>query len=152
MVDAWTRAVTAPPAARYRVLVALVDTRLVGFAITSPSADPDADAAADGAIEELAIDPVARRRGHGSRLLNACADTLVADGFTRASMWVPTRADELRRFLADSGVGGGRGITRDRHRRRRRTAEAGPAARLARGSPRTATELSPAAEGRGRTR
>lgn len=103
MVDTWTKAVTTPPAARYRVLVALVDTRLVGFAITSPSADPDADAADDGAIEELAIDPVARRRGHGSRLLNACADTLIADGFTRASMWVPTRADELRSFLSAAG-------------------------------------------------
>lgn len=103
MVEAWTKALTAPPAARYRVLVALADTRLVGFAITSPSTDPDADAAADGAIEELAIDPVARRRGHGSRLLNACADTLIADGFARASIWVPTRADVLRTFLAAAG-------------------------------------------------
>ena len=103
MTDAWTRAVRAPPAARYRVLVALVDTRPVGFAVTRPADDPDAEVAADGAIEELAIDPVARRRGHGSRLLNACADTLRADGFTHASCWVSTQDDDLRRFLAAAG-------------------------------------------------
>lgn len=103
MVAAWTRALTAPPAARYRVLVALVDVRLVGFAVTCPSADPDADASADGAVEELMVDPVARHRGHGSRLLNACADTLVADGFTRASCWVTAADDEARRFLTTAG-------------------------------------------------
>ena len=151
MVDAWTRAVTAPPAARYRVLVALVDTRLVGFAITSPSADPDADAAADGAIEELAIDPVARRRGHGSRLLNACADTLVADGFTRASMWVPTRADELRRFLAAAGWaadGASREIGTDDAAVRLKQVRL----HVSLAGVRRTTELSPAAADRGRTR
>ncbi len=103
MIEAWTRAITRPPAARHRVLVALSDSRLVGYAVTGPAGDPDADPAADGAIEELAIDPVGRRLGHGSRLLNACADTLQADGFTQASCWVPSRDDDLRRFLADAG-------------------------------------------------
>ena len=111
MVDAWTKAVIAPPAARYRVLVALADTRVVGFAITGPSADPDADAVADGAIEELAIDPVARRCGHGSRLLNACADTLVADGFTRASIWVATRSRCAAQLPRRGRLGGRRGVT-----------------------------------------
>lgn len=103
MTELWSRAILAPPAARYRVLVALADTRVVGFAATAPSTDSDADPAADGAVEELAIDPVARRRGHGSRLLNACADTLGADGFTRARSWVPAQDDELRRFLTAAG-------------------------------------------------
>jgi GNAT superfamily N-acetyltransferase len=96
MRELWRRAISAPPAARYRVLVALAQGRVVGFATTSPSTDPDADVATDGAVEELAIDPVARRRGHGSRLLNACADTLRADGFTRATCW-------LRQFLTTAG-------------------------------------------------
>lgn len=103
MAELWSRAILAPPAARYRVLVALADTRVVGFAATAPSADADADPSADGAVEELAIDPVARRRGHGSRLLNACADTLAADGFRRARCWVPAQDDELRRFLTTAG-------------------------------------------------
>ena len=103
MVTAWTRAITRPPEARFRVLVALSDTRVLGYAITGPAADPDADPAADGAIEELAIDPVGRQLGHGSRLLNACADTLTADGFTRATCWVGSTDDDLRRFLAAAG-------------------------------------------------
>lgn len=103
MVTAWSRAVARPPAARFRVLVALVDSRLVGYAVTGPAGDPDADPAEDGAVEEMAIDPVGRRCGHGSRLLNACADTLRADGFSRATCWVPTTDDDLRRFLAGAG-------------------------------------------------
>jgi GNAT superfamily N-acetyltransferase len=103
MVSAWTRAMTAPPAARYRVLVALADIAVVGFAVTRPSDDPDADPAADGALEELIIDPPARRRGHGSRLLNAAIDTLRADGFGYARCWVGTTDDDLRRFLTTAG-------------------------------------------------
>lgn len=103
MADVWTRAITRPPQARLRVLVALRDDRVVGYAVTGPAGDPDADPRSDGAVEELAIDPVARRLGHGSRLLNAAADTLVADGFTRAICWLPTTEDDLRRFLAGGG-------------------------------------------------
>jgi ribosomal protein S18 acetylase RimI-like enzyme len=103
MVSAWTRAVTAPPAARYRVLVALADVAVVGFAVTRPSDDPDADPAGDGALEELIIDPLARRRGHGSRLLNAAIDTLRADGFGYARCWVGTTDDDMRRFLTAAG-------------------------------------------------
>lgn len=103
MTELWERAISRPPAARFRVLAALRDTRLVGYAVTCPAADPDADPATDGAIEELAVDPVGRRLGHGSRLLNASADTLRADGFSRASCWVHAADDDLRRFLAGSG-------------------------------------------------
>lgn len=103
MTQAWERAISRPPAAGFRVLVALSDTRVLGYAVTAPASDPDADPAADGAIEELAIDPVGRRIGHGSRLLNACADTLRADRFARAVCWVPSRDDDLRSFLAGAG-------------------------------------------------
>jgi GNAT superfamily N-acetyltransferase len=103
MQQLWDRALTAPPAARYRVLVALTNDRIVGFATTGPSADPDADAAADGSLEELAIDPPARLRGHGSRLLNAAVDTLRADGFRYGRCWVATKDDDVRRFLTGAG-------------------------------------------------
>jgi ribosomal protein S18 acetylase RimI-like enzyme len=103
MTTAWHQAVSRPPQARYRVLVAVEQDRVVGYATTVPAQDPDADAATDGEIQELAVDPVARHRGHGSRLLNACADTLRADGFVRARCWVATQDDAARRFLTGAG-------------------------------------------------
>ena len=76
------------------MLVAVDGVRVVGYATTVPAQDPDADPAADGEIEEFVVDPPARRRGHGSRLLNACADTLRADGFARARCWVASTDDD----------------------------------------------------------
>jgi ribosomal protein S18 acetylase RimI-like enzyme len=103
MAAAWEGAVRRPPEARFRILVAVEASRVAGFAVTRPGSDPDAEPAGDGAVEELTVDPVARRRGHGSRLLNACADTLRADGFRQATIWVASRDDELRRFLTAAG-------------------------------------------------
>lgn len=104
MSQIWHSAITRPPVAQCRVLVA-VDTadRVVGFASTLPADDPDAEAGVDGAVSELLVDAGDRRRGHGSRLLNACVDTLHADGFTRATCWVASRDDEFRRFLTEAG-------------------------------------------------
>ncbi|WP_375422843.1 GNAT family N-acetyltransferase [uncultured Friedmanniella sp.] len=103
MTLAWEQAISRPPQARYRVLVAVADARVVGFATTVPGQDPDADEAADGEVGEFAVDPPARHRGHGSRLLNACADTLRADGFRQARWWVGEANEELRGFLAAAG-------------------------------------------------
>ena len=100
---AWQDSLTRPPEARHRALVALDRNRVVGFALTGPSGDPDADPAADGEIGEFTIDPAELRLGHGSRLLQACADTLVADGFTRAVCWVDTTDDAFRAFLDSAG-------------------------------------------------
>lgn len=105
MTQAWHRAITRPPEARFRVLVAVETGRVVGAATTVPSPDPDADAQLDGAIDELVIDPFARQRGHGSRLVNACIDTLRADGFVRARHWLRSDDDVRRRFLTDAGWG-----------------------------------------------
>jgi GNAT superfamily N-acetyltransferase len=116
MVDAWHRAITRPPAARYRVLVALaageparsneggsaLPARLVGFAATVPCADADAGTY-DGEIEEFVIDPPAQRHGHGSRLLQACVDTLRADRFNRAYWWLSSDDDPLRAFATGAG-------------------------------------------------
>ncbi|SEQ14356.1 GNAT family N-acetyltransferase [Microlunatus flavus] len=104
MVQAWEQVLARPRDARQRVLTALGGGgRVVGFATTGPSADPDAEAGADGEVDQFWIDPPARRQGHGSRLLNACADTLRADGFTHARWWVLGPDVELRRFLAVAG-------------------------------------------------
>lgn len=103
-VAAWEQVLARPGNARQRVLVAIgAGGRVVGFATTGPSTDPDAEAGADGEVDQLWIDPPARRQGHGSRLLNAAADTLRADGFSRARWWVLAPDVELRRFLAVAG-------------------------------------------------
>ena len=104
MTQAWHRAITRPPGATSRVLVAVDGSgRVVGFATTIPSADDDAEAGVHGEIDQFVIDPPAQRRGHGSRLLNACADTLRSDGFREASWWVGSEDDVLRAFLTASG-------------------------------------------------
>lgn len=103
LADAVRRSLAQPPQARDHCLVALAGADLVGFAYTAPATDPDADPSVDGEITELLVDPAATGHGHGSRLLQACADTLVADGFTRAVHWVATTDDRSRAFWESAG-------------------------------------------------
>ncbi len=103
MTASWHAAIVRPPLAQFRVLAAIADERVVGFAALGPSADADAEPGTDGLVAEFTIDPQAQRNGHGSRLLNACVDTLRADGFERATWWVRSTDDVLRGFLVDAG-------------------------------------------------
>jgi GNAT superfamily N-acetyltransferase len=103
MTDSWRSAIERPPQAAFRVLVATDGKRVVGFATTMPCQDDDADPGMDGAIDQFVVDPAAQHRGHGSRLLNACADTLRADGYGHACCWVNARDDAFRRFLTAAG-------------------------------------------------
>jgi GNAT superfamily N-acetyltransferase len=89
--------------ARNRVLVALERNRVVGFAITTPAIDPDADPIADAELMEFTVDPTERGRGHGSRLLQAAVDTMQADRFQRAVLWALVSDDALRAFLTSAG-------------------------------------------------
>ena len=99
----WRQALAKPADARHRVLVALERNRVVGFALTSPAVDPDCDPVVDGEMAEVTLDPRERAKGHGSRLLQAAVDTLVADRFTRAVTWVNADDDALRTFLTEAG-------------------------------------------------
>lgn len=103
LVEAVRRGLAQPPEARRRCLVALAGTIVVGVAQTGPATDPDADPATDGEIGELLVSGGATRAGHGSRLLQACADTLAADRFARATCWVATTDDLRRAFLESAG-------------------------------------------------
>src|SRR5512132_1813322 len=103
MDESWRMAIERPPEARFRVLVATDGERVVGFATTMPSQDDDADQRREGAIDQFVVDPPAQHQGHGSRLLNACADTLRSDSFDVASCWVNAADDKLRRFLTAAG-------------------------------------------------
>ena len=99
---AWHEAIVKPPLAHLRVLVAIGDAGVVGFAVTGPSGDPDR-VDTDGTIAEFVVDPKHRTRGHGSRLMNAAVDTLRQDGYEVATMWVPATNDDLRAFLTSCG-------------------------------------------------
>ncbi|MEU8223202.1 GNAT family N-acetyltransferase [Kribbella sp. NPDC048915] len=101
----WRAALLAPGEARNRVMVALADRTLVGFAAITPSDDPDASPQHDALIAELAVSPEATRAGHGSRLLNAVVDTARADGFRRITVWVNSTDDVLRAFYTEAGWG-----------------------------------------------
>ena len=103
MTSSWEAAILRPPLAQFRVLVALGEERVVGFAAIGPADDPDAEAGEDALVAEFVVDPPAQRRGHGSRLLNAVVDTLRADGFGRATWWVRAGDDVLRQFLTGAG-------------------------------------------------
>jgi ribosomal protein S18 acetylase RimI-like enzyme len=105
IADVWRTALSRPADARQRVLVALERNLVTGFVVTSPAADPDCDPLATGEMADLTVDPHKRGVGHGSRLLQAAADTLTADRFTRSVTWVPAGDDELRAFLAAAGWG-----------------------------------------------
>lgn len=100
----WHEAIVKPPLAHLRVLVAIGDGGVVGFAVTGPSGDPDRSER-DGTIAEFVVDPRHRGEGHGSRLINAAVDTLRQDGYEVATMWVPARDDALRGFLVGCGWG-----------------------------------------------
>jgi len=100
---AWQESLQKPGDARNRVLVALERNRVVGFAITGPAGDPDRDPVADAELRELTVDPGERGKGHGSRLLQAAADTMTADRFTHAVTWVVAGDDALLSFLTAAG-------------------------------------------------
>ena len=101
--EMWRTALTRPPDARHRVLVALERNRVVGFAITAPASDPDTDPVSDAELMEFTVDGDERGKGHGSRLLQAAIDTMAADRFTRAVSWLVADDDALRSFLTDAG-------------------------------------------------
>jgi GNAT superfamily N-acetyltransferase len=105
LAAAWQASLNSPKDARNRVLVALERNTVRGFAVTGPASDPDTDPIADGEISELTVDPEQVRQGHGSRLVQACADTLRADRFTTALVWLNATDDVRRAFLAGAGWG-----------------------------------------------
>jgi GNAT superfamily N-acetyltransferase len=76
---------------------------IAGFASAGPAGDPDRWPATDAELFELRIAPGLTGKGHGSRLLNAVADTLAEDRFTRVSAWVLEADPALLSFLESTG-------------------------------------------------
>lgn len=103
LAKSWRAAISDPPSGQHRVLVATAGPDLVGFAALSPSADADAEPGRDAELLVLLVDPDQQRRGHGSRLLNAAADTLRKNGFAVVRSWVPEADGDRRAFLSGAG-------------------------------------------------
>lgn len=99
---AWRDSLARPPAGIHRLLVALRGAQVVGFAAIGPAQDPDADSSA-GEISTLGVHPAERRRGHGSRLLNAAVDILAEAGASSVNVWVRSGDDVTLAFLRASG-------------------------------------------------
>lgn len=104
----WEAAASRPPTSRHRVLVA-VETAgprqrvVAGFASCGPATDADRWPATDAEMYELDVAPERAGRGHGSRLLNAVADTVRDDGFHTLCAWALESGAGIRSFLESSG-------------------------------------------------
>jgi ribosomal protein S18 acetylase RimI-like enzyme len=105
IAETWRVSLGRPADARNRVLVALERNLVTGFLVTGPASDPDCDPISVGELHDLTVDPHQRGAGHGSRLLQAGVDTLVADRFQRAVTWLPATDDATRAFLTSAGWG-----------------------------------------------
>jgi GNAT superfamily N-acetyltransferase len=104
--ERWAEAISKPPTSRHRVLVATSNREAAGFASVGPASDQDRWPATDAELFELRIAPGLTGHGHGGRLLNAVADTLAEDRFTRVSAWVLEADTAMRRFLETAGWAG----------------------------------------------
>ena len=104
--DRWREAITSPPTSRHHALAAVEGTpprAVVGFVSAGPATDADRWPGTDAEIYEFRVQPDLTGQGHGSRLLQAAADTLVSDGFRTASTWVLQADLDVRRFLESAG-------------------------------------------------
>ena len=123
----WLNAIEAPPTPRHRVLVALEQTDLVGFAASEPADDADLDAAVTTQLSELLVEPRWGRRGHASRLLAAGVEHWRGDGSRLAVTWAFEADTVMTGFLESAGWGfdgKGRGLDtgpRVMHQRRLHT-------------------------------
>lgn len=94
----WRDSLQSPPSPRHRLMVATEGQDIIGFVALVPLDEQTAT------IAELDVLPEARRHGHGSRLLNAAVDTLVANDFSQVEVW-PLATDESgRAFLEQAGL------------------------------------------------
>lgn len=105
--ERWARAITSPPGAGYRVLVACEGADVVGFAAVAPLPAPEAAplAAPGGELLSLEVAPASQRTGHGSRLLAAAVDLLREDGAAHVQTWVLDGDTARAQFLASAGLG-----------------------------------------------
>jgi GNAT superfamily N-acetyltransferase len=97
----WEAAITAPES-RTTALVAELDGRVVGFAITRPSGDPDAEPGT-GELDGFYAAPGAWGTGAGRALLAAATEVLRDEGFDDATLWTAALNHRPRRIYQAAG-------------------------------------------------
>ncbi len=101
----WLHAIEVPPSPRHRLLVALEQAELVGFAASEPATDEDHETSSAVELTALLVEPRWGRRGHGSRLVAASVDHWRGDGSTTALSWVFEADRVVAGFLESAGWG-----------------------------------------------
>jgi GNAT superfamily N-acetyltransferase len=82
--------------------VAVDDARVVGFAVTGPSEDADADDRA-GELYAIYLEPARVGTGLGRALFERAIGDLRSRGFTRSTLWVLDTNERGRRFFERAG-------------------------------------------------
>lgn len=103
--EVWANSLATPPSPLHRLLVATQGADLVGFVAIGPTGEGDEDGT--GAVGEILIGGVLeshRRTGHGSRLLNAAVDTLLAGNFGQVETWVLAVDTATLEFAEQAGL------------------------------------------------
>lgn len=100
----WAGAILNPPTPGHRLLVAVDEAEVVGYAAVGPNQDPDATAAT-GELLALEVGPDRQGQGHGSRLLAAAVDHARGIGLTELVVWCSLDDEPRRAFLQESGWG-----------------------------------------------
>ncbi|MDQ2853989.1 MAG: GNAT family N-acetyltransferase [Chloroflexota bacterium] len=100
-LERWTAAVSSSDP-RASALVADLEGRVVGFAITRPSGDEDAERAT-GELDGYYTDPRAWGTGAGRALLAAATVALGEAGFRDATLWTAAENHRPRRIYETAG-------------------------------------------------
>ena len=100
----WASGILNPPTPLHRLLVAVDDDRVVGYAAIGPAQDPDAEPDTAELIA-LEVDPDLTRLGHGSRLMAASIDHARGSGSAAAVTWCSLDDEPRRAFLQSAGWG-----------------------------------------------
>ena len=100
----WASGILNPPTPAHRLLVAVEEPDVVGYAAIGPSQDPDAEAGV-GELLALEVDPGRQREGHGSRLLAAAVDHARSGGLDTLLAWCALDDEPRRAFLQSAGWG-----------------------------------------------
>ena len=99
----WLGAVERPPTPQHRLLVAMEQVELVGFAASGPAGDEGLDPATTVELLTLLVEPRWGRRGHGSRLVAASVADWQQDGRSLAVCWAFERDAVTQAFLRGAG-------------------------------------------------
>lgn len=99
--ERWAEAIDAADP-RVRVLVVEADAHVVGFAVTRPSGDADADSTI-GELDGFYVEPGSWGQGAGRALLEAAVDALREAGFRFATLWTADENHRPRRIYETAG-------------------------------------------------